>query len=55
MLTGSLGMLPSASLEINANGKLKAIEPAWFAQTYVVRIANPIACILVFNGFKIYF
>ena len=53
MLTGSLGMLPSASLgKKNANGKLKAMyEPVHGSAPDISGkgLANPIACILSFS------
>ena len=53
MLTGSLGMLPSASLgNKNANGKLKAMyEPVHGSAPDISGkgLANPIACILSFS------
>ena len=53
MLTGSLGMLPSASLgNKNANGKLKAMyEPVHGSAPDICGkgLANPIACILSFS------
>ncbi len=53
MLTGSLGMLPSASLgAVDANGKRKALyEPVHGSAPDIAGkdIANPLACILSFS------